>query len=265
MAVFRMIALASALWLAAAPAKALDLAGTVAALRGSAFATGPNGFERRLQVGSTILVGDRIATSPDGRLRLAMNDGAALGLGEASTITIAVYDVDESAGNAVLGFEGGVLLAESGAIARLGPGRFSIDTPVAFLGILGGRVVGRSLPGQTGADAAFRGCRDGRDAAGQRRPHAAGDGTRCRARRAAAAARAVGCPALGGRTRGGRGGVAAAAGRHRRRRPARVGRRLTPRGARRPAFRRRACAPASGRRRSAPGSGRRAHRPSGAR
>src|SRR5512132_3593226 len=59
MAVFRMITLASALWLAATPAKALDLAGTVAALRGSAFATGPNGFERRLQVGSTILVGDR--------------------------------------------------------------------------------------------------------------------------------------------------------------------------------------------------------------
>jgi hypothetical protein len=146
MAVFRMIALASALWLAAPPAEALELAGTVAALRGSAFATGPSGLDRRLQVGSTILVGDRIATSPDGRLRLAMNDGAALGLGEASTITIAVYDVDESAGNAVLGFEGGVLLAESGAIARLGPGRFSIDTPVAFLDILAGRLWGDLYP-----------------------------------------------------------------------------------------------------------------------
>ena len=146
MAVFRMIALASALWLAAPSAEALELAGTVAALRGSAFATGPSGLGRRLQVGSTILVGDRIATSPDGRLRLAMNDGAALGLGEASTITIAVYDVDESAGNAVLGFEGGVLLAESGAIARLGPGRFSIDTPVAFLDILGGRLWGDLYP-----------------------------------------------------------------------------------------------------------------------
>jgi hypothetical protein len=146
MAVFRTIALASALWLAAAPAKALDLAGKVAALRGSAFATGPNGFERRLQVGSTILVGDRVATSPDGHLRLAMNDGATLTLGDASTITIAVYDVDESAGNAVLGFEGGVLLAEGGAIARLGPGRFSIGTPVAFLGILDGRLWGELYP-----------------------------------------------------------------------------------------------------------------------
>ena len=51
MTVFQVVVLASALWFAAAPAKALDLAGTVGALQGSAFATGANGFDRRLQPG----------------------------------------------------------------------------------------------------------------------------------------------------------------------------------------------------------------------
>jgi FecR-like protein len=135
MAVFRTIALASALWLAAAPTKALDLAGKVAALQGSALATGPNGLDRRLQVGSTILVGDRVATSPDGRLRLAMNDGAALALGDASTITIAVYDVDESGGRAVLDLDQGTVAVAGGAIAGLGPDRFTITTPMAVVGV----------------------------------------------------------------------------------------------------------------------------------
>ena len=135
MAVFGTIVLASALWLAAAPAKALDLAGMVAALQGSASATGANGFDRRLQVGSTILVGDKVATSADSRLHLVMNDGARLTLGDNATIIIAVYDIDESSGNAVLGLDQGVVLVVSGAIARLGRDRFTVTTPMAALGI----------------------------------------------------------------------------------------------------------------------------------
>jgi hypothetical protein len=135
MTVFGMIVLASALWLAAAPAKALDLAGIVAALQGSAMATGTNGFDRRLQAGSTILVGDRVATAADSRLRLIMNDGTRLTLGDNATITIAVYDIDENAGNGVLGLDQGVVLIASGAIARLGPDRFTVTTPMAVVGI----------------------------------------------------------------------------------------------------------------------------------
>ena len=135
MTVFQFIVLASALWFAAVPAKALDLAGTVGALQGSAVATGANGFDRRLQPGSTILVGDKVATAADSRLLLVMNDGARLTLGDNSTVTIAVYDIDVSSGNAVLGFDQGVLLVGSGAIARLGPDRFTISTPMAALDI----------------------------------------------------------------------------------------------------------------------------------
>jgi hypothetical protein len=129
------IVLAVVLWLPAAPAKALDLAGIVGALQGSAFATGANGFDRRLQVGSTILVGDKVATVADSRLLLVMNDGARLTLGDNATITIGVYDIDESSGNAVLGLDQGVVLVASGAIARLGRDRFTLTTPMAVVGI----------------------------------------------------------------------------------------------------------------------------------
>jgi hypothetical protein len=135
MTVFQFIVLASALWFAAVPARALDLAGTVGALQGSAVATGANGFDRRLQPGSTILVGDKVATAADSRLLLVMNDAARLTLGDNSTVTIAVYDIDVSSGNAVLGFDQGVVLVGSGAIARLGPDRFTISTPMAALDI----------------------------------------------------------------------------------------------------------------------------------
>jgi hypothetical protein len=135
MTAFGRIVLATALWLAAVPAKALDLAGIVAALQGSAMATGTNGFDRRLQAGSTILVGDRVATAAGSRLRLIMNDGARLTLGGNATITIAVYEEDASTGNAVLGLDQGVVLVASGAISRLGPDRFTVTTPMAVLGI----------------------------------------------------------------------------------------------------------------------------------
>ena len=47
---FGIIVLAAALWLAAVPAKALDLAGIVAALQGTAMATGTNGFYPLVEV-----------------------------------------------------------------------------------------------------------------------------------------------------------------------------------------------------------------------
>ena len=148
MAVFRMIALASALWVAAAPAKALDLAGTVGALRGSAVATGANGLDRRLQPGSTILVGDKVATAADSRLLLVMNDGARLTLGDTTAITVAVYDIDESSGDAVLALDQGALLVASGSIARLGADRFTISTPMGALDIREAEVWVDLFPGR---------------------------------------------------------------------------------------------------------------------
>ena len=148
MTVFQFIVLATALWFAATPAKALDLAGTVGTLRGSAVATGANGFDRRLQPGSTILVGDKVATGADSRLLLVMNDGARLTVGDDAAITIAVYDIDESSGDAVLALDQGALLVASGSIARLGPDRFTVSTPMGALDIREAEVWVELFPGR---------------------------------------------------------------------------------------------------------------------
>jgi hypothetical protein len=49
-----------AIWTLARPAGALDLAGNVEHLEGSAHATSAAGLSRPLRNGSTILVGDRV-------------------------------------------------------------------------------------------------------------------------------------------------------------------------------------------------------------
>ncbi|MBL8668253.1 MAG: hypothetical protein JNM48_12395 [Rhodospirillales bacterium] len=96
MATARVLLLCFVVVLIAAPAGAVDLAGSVAKLQGSAVATATTGFSRPLQNGSTILVGDRIATGADSRLR--MNDGAIVTLGSTSTITIETWSGDATTG-----------------------------------------------------------------------------------------------------------------------------------------------------------------------
>lgn len=142
-----LLPLAAAAWtFDGGTARAIDLAGRVERLQGSAIAVGSTGFSRPLQPGSTILVGDRVETGADSRLRLRMNDGAVMTLGSSSVVTIETYDEDEAAGKALLDVIQGVFLAASGAIARLGPESFQIRTPVAVLGVRGTELWGDALP-----------------------------------------------------------------------------------------------------------------------
>jgi hypothetical protein len=128
------------------PAAAIDLAGTVQQLQGSAQATSAAGLTRPLRIGSTILVGDRVLTKSDSRLGLRMNDGAALALGDHTTLTVAVYEEEKPSGRAVLNLEQGVLLATSGAVARLGSGHFSVGTPAGILHIGDSEVWAEQFP-----------------------------------------------------------------------------------------------------------------------
>ena len=128
------------------PAWAIDLAGTIQQLQGSAQATSAAGLTRPLRIGSTILVGDQVRTTINTRLGLRMNDGAVLALGDHTTLTVAVYEEEEPLGRAVLDLEQGVLLASAGAIARLGPGRFTVNTPVAVLAIQNSEVWADQFP-----------------------------------------------------------------------------------------------------------------------
>jgi hypothetical protein len=128
------------------PASAIDLAGSVQQLQGSAQAMNAAGLARPLRIGSTILVGDQLRTMTDTRLLLRMNDDAALALGDHTTMTVAVYEEEKPSGRAVLDLERGVLLATAGALARLGPGHFTVSTPMAVLDIRNSEVWADQFP-----------------------------------------------------------------------------------------------------------------------
>lgn len=129
------------LWPAAVAA--IEPAGTVTRLQGSATATMPSGFARPLYVGSTVLVGDSLQTAEDARLEIRLSDGGILTLGEHSSMTIEIYGRVETEGTALLKAVSGVFLAASGALAKMAPDRLTIETPSAVLGVRGTEVWGR--------------------------------------------------------------------------------------------------------------------------
>ncbi|MFO1127357.1 MAG: FecR family protein [Rhodospirillales bacterium] len=126
-----------------AAARAVEPAGTVTRVQGSATATMSNGFARTLYVESTVLVGDRLQTASGARLQIRLSDGATVTLGEDSEMTIEVYGRAEDDGLGVLKAVSGAFLAASGALAKLGPDRMTIETPSAVLGVRGTEVWGR--------------------------------------------------------------------------------------------------------------------------
>ena len=127
---------------------AIDPAGNVERLQGTATATSTSDLTRTLQEGSTILVGDRVTTGTASRLRLRFNDGASITLGDNTTLTVQAYDADSSSTRGLLDIAEGVFLAVTGAIARLGPDRYVVTTPTATLGIRGTEVWASQLPGR---------------------------------------------------------------------------------------------------------------------
>jgi hypothetical protein len=135
-----------AIWTLARPAGALDLAGNVEHLEGSAHATSAAGLSRPLRNGSTILVGDRVSTATGAHLLLRMNDGAKLALGSNTSISVDVYEEDEDAGRALLGLEQGVFFVKAGEIARSGPDCFTLSTPVGVLGLRATEIWAEQFP-----------------------------------------------------------------------------------------------------------------------
>lgn len=125
------------------PGRAVEPAGAVVRLVGSATATMSSGFSRPLYVGSTILVGDRVETTASSRVQLRMSDDSILTLGENSSMVIDLFGTVEEEGFGLMKVVNGIFLAASGALAKLGTDHYVIETPSAVLGVRGTEVWGQ--------------------------------------------------------------------------------------------------------------------------
>lgn len=130
--------LAAALWVAALPVRAAELAGTVERLRG-AVAAEAGGVRHTLAQGAAVYVGDRLTTGQDSRLEIRFVDGTSVTLGDRSDLVIDrfLYDPPKNAGDAVLQLASGVFRAASGGIAKLRGAPLRVETPAGTLGIRG--------------------------------------------------------------------------------------------------------------------------------
>lgn len=125
-------------------------AGTVDRLNGSAIATRGD-IRLPLSNGMVVLVGDRVSTSDNTRLRLRLISGATIALGDNSSITVEAQEAMRG-GPSVLEFFQGVFLAVTSAVTDSSPATnpMTIRTPSAVLGIRGTEIWGEQQPDHLG-------------------------------------------------------------------------------------------------------------------
>ncbi len=125
---------------AAADAPAEEPAGYVDAVTGKAQAAHPVYGKRGLDPESPVYQGDLVETAPESALRIVFRDQTSLEMRASSSLTIAeyVYDPgDKSLGRLLVKYAQGVFRAVTGAIVKENPGRFSLEAPLASVGVRG--------------------------------------------------------------------------------------------------------------------------------
>ena len=127
-----------------AHAQRAETAGTISQLKGAATATRGN-VGLPLGIGMVVLVGDRISTGKDTRLRLRLTSGATIVLGDNSSIIVEAHE-SKVGGRSVLEFFQGVFLAVTAAVTESPTDSMTIRTPNAVLGIRGTEVWGEQQP-----------------------------------------------------------------------------------------------------------------------
>ncbi|NQU40798.1 MAG: FecR domain-containing protein [Lentisphaerae bacterium] len=119
---------------------AVDSAGQVVALEGSASAVGGDGARRELAIKSAIFPLDRISTAENSKLQIMFVDNSIISQGEKSELVIDeyVYDPQNKSNNrANLGITKGLFRVVTDKITRLNPKRFKVKTRMATIGIRG--------------------------------------------------------------------------------------------------------------------------------
>jgi hypothetical protein len=96
-----------------------------------------------IAVGEALQEGDVLRTGADGRLGVTLKDETRLALGPGSEVRLDqfMYSPGEGRLGFVLRIARGVVAYVSGRIAKLSPESVRLETPAAFLGVRGTRLV----------------------------------------------------------------------------------------------------------------------------
>jgi hypothetical protein len=132
------VAVGAALSLGSAQVYAAEGAGRVLSTRGSVFAVTEDGSTRALSQGGHVYSGDIIETR-EGRVQIRFHDGGLVSLKPETRFEIEEYvtDADGEGGNAAMRLLKGAMRTITGAIDGEGDDEYSVETPVATIGIRG--------------------------------------------------------------------------------------------------------------------------------
>lgn len=127
-----------ALSILAFPAQAVEQAGMVKVSKG-AVSIERDGKKMAADVGTTVLVADRVRTGADGSVGVTLRDSTLLSAGPNSLIVIDkfVYDNATQDGKISVGVRKGTLSVASGRIAKRTPESVDFHTPTSILGVRG--------------------------------------------------------------------------------------------------------------------------------
>lgn len=95
--------------------------------------------ERPAQVGTPVLMGDRVVTRAGAALGMTLLDGTQLAVGPNSSVAVQAFQFDSTTrrGSLLVDVARGAMRMVSGLIARTDPGAVSVNTPIATIGIRG--------------------------------------------------------------------------------------------------------------------------------
>jgi hypothetical protein len=127
-----------ALSILAFPAQAVEQAGMIKVSKG-AVSIERDGKKMTADVGTPVLVADRVRTGGDGSVGVTLHDSTLLSAGPNSLIVIDkfAYDNATQEGKMSVGIRKGTLSVASGRIAKRTPESVDFHTPTSILGVRG--------------------------------------------------------------------------------------------------------------------------------
>jgi hypothetical protein len=111
--------------------------GVVIESNGSVVAVDKNKVSRKLNIASTIFIGDKVITGEDGFVRLRMVDDAVLELHCYSIMVIEDYAINTANRRSILNLLQGSLRKITGKIGKQSADTYELKTPVASIGVRG--------------------------------------------------------------------------------------------------------------------------------